>query len=98
MNARVTENRIAKIGFQLMGLSYLLMIFFFTCLALDVIYFTFFETSGYTIFIYIGWIFAGFFFITMYLGLTMPPWLKKRIESAEVNTIDRPVLLYSESR
>lgn len=28
----------------------------------------------------------------------LPPWLKKRIESAEVNTIDRPVLLYSESR
>ncbi len=28
----------------------------------------------------------------------LPPWLKKRIESAEVNTIDKPVLLYSESR
>ncbi|WP_457550209.1 spermidine synthase [Archaeoglobus sp.] len=27
----------------------------------------------------------------------LPPWLKKKIESAEVNTIDKPVLLYTES-
>jgi len=27
----------------------------------------------------------------------LPPWLKEKIESAEINTIDKPVLLYAES-
>lgn len=79
--ARSTEDKIAKQGFKWIGHSQLSFIFFFILMATDTVYFTITGGDGYTVFVYISWLFAALFYLFSYFGLIMPPWLRKRYES-----------------
>jgi phage-related holin len=79
---RLVDEKTAKWGFKLIAFSQICMILFFACMFADLIVFGLTDLKGYTIFAYLAWVFAGLFMFFSYLGLTMPQWLRKRLESA----------------
>ena len=79
--AKNTEDPIAKEGFKWIGHSQMSFIFFFAFMMTDTIYFTITDSPGYTVFVYISWLFAALFYLFSYFGLIMPAFLRKRYES-----------------
>ncbi|MHA1340910.1 MAG: hypothetical protein ACTSRZ_13070 [Promethearchaeota archaeon] len=75
--SKLSNETIAKAGFKWIGFSQIAMILFFAFMFLDTIYFTITGSAGYSFFVYLAWISAGFFLIACYLGLIMPDWFKK---------------------
>jgi len=73
------EDKKIRYGFLLYALSVLCMVAFFSCNILENVLIVFFDHPGYSIFIYIGWIFAFLFILLSYFSLVMPKWLIKRI-------------------
>jgi hypothetical protein len=80
--ANSAQEKVAQVGFRYIGFSQLFMILFFICLLLDTLVFTLFNTPGYTVFVYFGWISAAIFMFLSYGGIIMPNWLKKRYNIA----------------
>ncbi|MHA1820091.1 MAG: hypothetical protein ACTSVC_06425 [Promethearchaeota archaeon] len=78
LNAKIQEDPIAKKGFSWLAYSQISFVIFILFIALDAVYFTITGTVGYSVFLYIAWVFAGFFYIYSYLGLIMPKWAKER--------------------
>jgi hypothetical protein len=76
--AKRMEEKIPRLGFNMIGLSELAIVFLFSCFALDTVVFTLFDTGSYTIFVYIGWAFAAVYFLSSYLGLILPSQLAKK--------------------
>lgn len=76
---RKAEEKKTKFGFLLYALSVLFMVAFFGMNIIENVLIVFFNHPGYSIFIYIGWVFAFFFIILSYLSLVMPKWLTKRL-------------------
>ena len=74
------DDKIMYIGLKLLFYSMISLMLLFLMLISDVIMITLFDNEGYTIFIYIGWVFGMIFIILSYLSLIMPEWLKKRIK------------------
>jgi hypothetical protein len=67
----------ARWGFLLYTLSVLCMVAFFIMNILENILIVFFDHPGYSIWVYLGWVFAFLFIILSYLSLVMPEWLLK---------------------
>ncbi len=75
-----TSEKIAKLGLNLLFWAVICMILYLLMNVLDTVTIVFFGNTGYSIFIYISWIFAILVFLLSYLSLIMPEWLIKRIK------------------
>jgi len=75
-----TEEKIALTGLKLLFYAMICMILFFLMFIGDTLMIVLFDHPGYSIFVYIAWIFAVAFYILTYLSLVMPKWLVKRIK------------------
>ncbi len=75
-----TEDAKSKAGLTLLFLSMISMIGFFLMFVFDTILITFADHPGYSVFVYIAWIFAALFYVFSYLSLIMPKWLIDWIE------------------
>jgi len=70
---------VAKAGLRLMFWAMICMICFFLMFVFDTVLIIAFDSPGYSIFIYIGWIFGMVFYICMYLSVAMPEWFVRHI-------------------
>jgi len=70
---------VAKVGFQVLFGAMISMILFFLMFVLDTLMIVLFDHPGYSIFVYIAWIFAILALIFMYISFVMPKWVLKRI-------------------
>lgn len=77
---KLVDEKTAKASFRLIAISQICMILLFAFLFADMVLFALTDLKGYTIFTYLGWFCAGFFMIFSYLGLFMPPFIRKRYE------------------
>ncbi|MFX0032024.1 MAG: hypothetical protein ACFE9P_05095 [Candidatus Hermodarchaeota archaeon] len=75
-----TEDKIALMGLKLLFYAMIAMILFFLMFIGDTLMIVLFDHPGYSIFVYIAWIFAIAFYILTYLSLVMPKWLVKKIK------------------
>jgi len=75
--SKLVQDKYLKISFKFISYSHISEIIFYVCMSLDSISFTFFDLPGYSIFVFIAWIFGFFFFIFCYIGYIMPQWLIK---------------------
>ncbi|MFX0058564.1 MAG: hypothetical protein ACFE85_00140 [Candidatus Hodarchaeota archaeon] len=75
-----TEDKISYTGLNLLFYAMICMILFFLMFIGDTLMITLLDHTGYSVFVYIAWIFAVIFYILTYLSLVMPRWLAKRIE------------------
>jgi len=73
------EERKTKFGFLLYALSVLCMVAFFIMNIMENVLIVFFDHPGYSIFVYIGWVFAFLFIVLSYLSLVMPKWLTEQL-------------------
>ncbi|TFF97875.1 MAG: hypothetical protein EU547_03140 [Promethearchaeota archaeon] len=76
---KATEKK-TRFGFLLYALSVLCLVLFFLMNVMENILIVFFNHIGYSIFIYIGWVFAFLFIILSYFSLVMPKWLTERLK------------------
>ena len=77
VSKRVEEKQ-AKTGFLFIALSQICLILFFVFVFIDTLIFTLTDLSGYTISLYIAWVWACLFLVSVYIGLFMPDWVRKR--------------------
>lgn len=75
-----TDDKITLNGLKLLFFAMICMILFFLMFVGDTLMIVLFDHPGYSVFVYIAWIFAVAFFILTYLSLVMPKWLIKRIK------------------
>ncbi|KKK57401.1 hypothetical protein LCGC14_3054830 [marine sediment metagenome] len=73
------DDKIMYIGLKLLFYSMISLILLFVMLISDTIMITLGD-EGYSVFIYIAWIFGIIFIILSYFSLIMPDWLVKRIK------------------
>ena len=78
-----TEDKKALVGFSLIAYSMICMLLWFVFIIMDTIMIVFTNHPGYTIYIYIAWIFAFVFMAFTYIALVMPEWFVKWIEKKE---------------
>ncbi|TXT59593.1 MAG: conserved membrane protein of unknown function [Promethearchaeota archaeon] len=76
---KAAEDKVAKAGLSMFMYSLICMIFFFLMFILDTLMIVLFNHDGYSIFVYVAWIFGIAFYILSYLSLVMPDKLKKLI-------------------
>ncbi|MFX1406448.1 MAG: hypothetical protein ACFFC9_15765 [Promethearchaeota archaeon] len=77
---KATKDKISKTGLNLLFYAMISMILFFLMFIGDTLMITLLDHPGYSVFVYIAWIFAIIFYILTYLSLVMPKWLVKMIE------------------
>jgi hypothetical protein len=77
--SKAATNKVTSFGLRLLLYSMVSMMLFFLMFVLDTLMIVLFNNPGYSIFVYIAWIFAIIFYILLYLSLVMPEWLTKRI-------------------
>jgi hypothetical protein len=70
---------VANVGFKFLFAAMISMILFFLMFVMDTLMIVLFEHPGYSIYVYIAWIFAILALIFMYVSLVMPKWVLKRI-------------------
>ncbi len=73
---RRAEEKRVRAGFLMYALSVLCMVAFFVMNIMENVLIVLFDHPGYSIFVYIGWIFAVLFIVLSYLSLIMPQWLR----------------------
>lgn len=78
--AKTTQNKIIKTGLRLFVYSMFCLILLFACITGDTLLIVFFDHPGYSVFLYVGWLFGVAFVILSYLSLVMPEWLVRKIE------------------
>ena len=78
-----TSDKVTRVGLSLLFYSMISMILFFIMVIGDTLMIVFFYHPGYSVFMYIAWIFAVLFLILSYLSLVMPKWLVNMIEKRE---------------
>lgn len=76
---RMAEKKKARLGFLLFACSVFCMVIFFVFNIIENILIVVFDHPGYSIWVYLGWIFALLFIILAYLSLVMPDFLVKRL-------------------
>ena len=74
---------VAKAGLKLMFWAMIIMICYFLMFVIDTVLIIAFDSPGYSIFVYIAWVFGMLFYICMYLSVAMPEWFVKRISKIE---------------
>ena len=77
-------DKVAQVGLKLLFYGMLCMIGFFGMFIGDTILIVLFDHPGYSLFVYIAWVFAILFYILSYLSLVMPDWLVKRIQKGNI--------------
>jgi hypothetical protein len=75
-----TNNKITRVGFSLFAYSMITMELWFFFMIIDTLLIVFTNNYGYTIFVYIAWMFAFLFMGFTYLSFIMPKWLVNMIE------------------
>ncbi|MBD3255814.1 MAG: hypothetical protein GF383_12025 [Candidatus Lokiarchaeota archaeon] len=75
-----TEDKKTQLGLSLLAYSMISALMWFFFIIMDTVLIVFSDHPGYSIFIYIAWIFTFIFMILSYLSLIMPNWLVKYIE------------------
>ena len=73
------DTPVAKAGLLLMVWSMIWLIFYLIMFVCDAILILYFNSPGYSVFVYVAWVFAVLFYIFMYLSVGMPAWLVQRI-------------------
>ena len=79
MKKNATE-KLPRAGAALLFYSTIAMLAFFVFFIIENALIVFIAIEGYSIFMYLAWISAMFFYILSYLSLVMPNWLVKRIQ------------------
>jgi len=74
------NNKIIRVGFSLLAYAMITMELWFFFMIVDTLLIVFMNNYGYTIFVYIAWIFAFLFMAFTYLSFIMPKWLVNMIE------------------
>lgn len=77
---KYSDSKIKKVRLSLLSYSMFSLILFFLMNIGDTILIVFYDHPGYSIFIYIAWIFALVFLILSYFSLFMPKRLLERLE------------------
>ena len=77
---RITNDKKTRVGFSLLAYSMICALMWLTFLIIDTLIIVYTDSSGYTIFAYIAWMFGILFMIFSYLALNMPDWFVKYIE------------------
>lgn len=75
--------KIVRVGLSLLFYSMISFILFFVMVTIDNMLIVLIDHPGYSIFVYIGWVFTIIFEILSYLSLVMPDWLIKRINKKD---------------
>jgi hypothetical protein len=75
------KSPVAKAGLQLMFFAMIIMILYFAMFNIDTVLIIAFDYPGYSVFVYIAWVFGMLFYICMYLSVAMPAWFEKRISN-----------------
>ncbi|HME53188.1 MAG TPA: hypothetical protein VKM55_13280 [Candidatus Lokiarchaeia archaeon] len=70
---------VEKTGLRLLFVSMILMICCLLMFIIDTVLIVAFHSGGYSIYVYIAWIFASCFACCLYLCVVMPPWFMKRL-------------------
>ena len=78
-----TTDKVSRVGLSLLFYSMISMILFFIMVIGDTLMIVFLSHPGYSVFMFIAWIFAVLFLILTYLSLVMPKWLVDMIEKEE---------------
>ncbi|MBD3215480.1 MAG: hypothetical protein GF311_22915 [Candidatus Lokiarchaeota archaeon] len=74
------EEKVLEKGLLFLFLGVISMIVFFVMISIDNILIVVFSHPGYSIFVYLGWVFAFLFILFLYLSLAMPKWIKNRLK------------------
>ena len=77
------EEIITRFGLLLLFFAMISFMLFFLMFIGDTLMIVLYDHPGYSVFVYIAWIFAVIFIILTYLSLVMPNWLVKRIKKEE---------------
>lgn len=75
---KTSSDAVSKLGFKLLFAAMISMIAFFLMFVLDTLMILLFGHPGYSVFVYIAWIFAILALIFMYISFVMPKWILKR--------------------
>lgn len=78
-----TSDKISRVGLSLLAYAMICMLLWFFFIILDTILIVFTNHPGYSIFVYIAWIFAFIFMAFTYISLIMPDWFVRWIEKRE---------------
>ena len=77
---KYSESKINKVRLSFLSYSMLSLILFFLMFIADTFLIVFYDYDGYSIFVYIGWMFALVFLILSYLSLFMPKRMLERLK------------------
>ena len=85
--SRLTDERLHKIGFNLIGMYGIFIPMLFVAFAIDTVLISSVETfaNGYSPMYYLGWVFAIVGLSLGYLGYIMPGWFRKLISKVETS-------------
>jgi hypothetical protein len=78
--SRQAKNKQIKFSAKVISISFIFLIWSILLLLIDILLFKFNEISAYSYVLYCAWIMIILFIITIYIGLIMPDWIKKRIK------------------
>jgi len=74
------KEKVTKWGLTFLFYAVFSMIMFFVMITLDNILIVAFEHPGYSIFVYLGWVFAFLFVLFLYFSLVMSKWITDRLD------------------
>ena len=77
------EDKVTRVGLTLLFFAMISLILYFLMFIADTLMIVLYRHPGYSVFVYIAWIFAVTFMILTYLSLVMPNWLVKWIKKEE---------------
>jgi len=77
------DEKVTRFGLLLLFFAMISLILYFLMFIADTLMIVLYRHPGYSVFVYIAWIFAVLFMILTYLSLVMPNWLVKWIKKEE---------------
>ena len=77
------DEKVTRFGLLLLFFAMISLILYFLMFIVDTLMIVLYRHPGYSVFVYIAWIFAVTFMILTYLSLVMPNWLVKWIKKEE---------------
>ena len=77
------DEQVTRFGLLLLFFAMIAFMMFFLMFIGDTLMIVLYDHPGYSVFVYIAWIFAVIFIILTYLSLVMPNWLVKWIKKEE---------------
>ena len=77
------DEKVTRFGLLLLFYAMISFMLFFVMFIADTLMIVLYKHPGYSIYVYIAWIFAVIFVVLTYFSLEMPNWLVKRIKKEE---------------